>query len=64
MLPERQCIDYWTNYLDQREGQLTDHQYNIITSTVGHLKDLVKLKENPQFPIATLPCKFAGSKND
>lgn len=59
MLTERQCIDFWTNYLDRREGQLTDHQYTIITSTVSHLKELVKKKENPELPVAPLPCKFS-----
>jgi len=63
MLPKRQCIDFWTNYLDSKEGQLTDHQYKIITSTVGHLKELVKLEENPQFKIAPLPCRFAGNSH-
>lgn len=58
MLPERQCIDYWTNLLDSKEGTLTDHQYKIITSTVSYLKELVKLKENPELPVAPLPCKF------
>lgn len=58
MLPERQCIEFWTNYLDSKEGQLTDHQYSIITSTVSHLKEGVKRKENPELPVAPLPCKF------
>lgn len=63
MLPEKQCIEFWTNHLDKNEGSLTDHQYAIITSTVSHLKELVKLKENPTLPIAPLVCKFVGQKH-
>ena len=54
MIEIKECMQFWRTYLNTHEKNLNDHQYQIIVSTMNHLSDYFKLKENVS---AKLPLK-------
>lgn len=46
MLEIDECIFYWKTYQDQHENSMTDHQLKAMASTIRHLVDYKKLKED------------------
>ncbi|MBA7615194.1 hypothetical protein ES703_22472 [subsurface metagenome] len=39
------CIEFWRIYLERNEKRLNDSNYRVIVSTMKHLSDYQKLKE-------------------